>query len=568
MNIVALAPALRPTGGRRSFSRLWRRSESRARAVAELSCPLRRRPHYAPTFTCSTSVPRRDRVRLRVLADRSRLADRRRRGASASSHADRDLPGRHPTSGEPGGRRSRSSAQLGVNTVRVIVPWSQLAPDAELPQTPHDFNATDPDAYPAARLGGPRHDRRAQRRAVRHHDRPDGHRRRAAAGRRARHPPGRRPQFYAWKPNASRVRAVRAGAWARATAATTTRHGSPGTPTARGSASGRSGTSPTTARSLAPQGDPRPPRDRVQPAMYRSLVDAGWNGAAARPATGTTRSCSASSRRGATTAEPRGVGSPGMKPLVFVRALYCVDSQLPTSCAAPPPRSAAARPTPPARGGSGPEPGAVQGHRRRRPPLLRWYPPNQEQLRTTPTTTVAGRDRQPRRARSTGSTASTARAALPDLQHRVRLHHQPAQARHQATPGSSGDHGGLLPQLGRVLSLAQSAGHLFTQYLLPTRCPRPVRRLRRLRQRPADLRQASRRPPTTPSGCRSTCRCTSVTADAALEVWGCARPAQFARCDTGAADRSRSSSSPSRGAVHDDADGRRSPTPAATSTST
>ena len=80
---------------------------------------------------------------------------------------------------------------------------------------------------------------------------------------------------------------------------------------------------------LAPQGVPGHLKVENSPRMYRNLVDSGVERAAGGPATDpTTRSLWASWRRAG--ALNWGVFS-GMKPLIFLRALYCVDSQLPSA---------------------------------------------------------------------------------------------------------------------------------------------------------------------------------------------------------------------------------------------
>ena len=120
-------------------------------------------------------------------------------------------------------------------------------------------------------------------------------------------------------------------------------------------------------------------------------------------------------------------------------------------------------------------PGVVPGQRRISDhPYMRWYPPNREQ-NPDPTTgswhgrlQLARRDRQPRaRARPTPGGVRLAHAIL-DLEHRVRLHHQPAEARQPARdqtalPLPVGDaiDGRLLPQLGRIHLLEGPADRLF-----------------------------------------------------------------------------------------------------------
>ena len=93
--------------------------------------------------------------------------------------------------------------QLGATTVRVIVPWAQIAPSPTKTKKPN-FNATDPNAYPKAGLGPVRRDR-AGRQAVRDDGVLRRHRRRAALGRGPKPlgNPGESLAFLAWKPNAA-----------------------------------------------------------------------------------------------------------------------------------------------------------------------------------------------------------------------------------------------------------------------------------------------------------------------------------------------------------------------------
>ena len=151
------------------------------------------------------------------------------------------------------------------------------------------FDATDPAAYPATRLGGVRHDRpRPGRRATsgidlalagplrrlgRGHGRPKYDRNENRLQARSR------PTYEQWvqrgrDPLQRPLHARRAAA-----------------PLPRVT-SGRSGTSRTTAN-LAPQATDR--STSRSPAFYRGLLDAGFQ-ALTRPPTAPTRSCSASSR--------------------------------------------------------------------------------------------------------------------------------------------------------------------------------------------------------------------------------------------------------------------------------
>ena len=159
---------------------------------------------------------------------------------------------------------------------------------------------------------------------------------------------------------------------------------------------------------------------------------------------------------------------------------------------------------------------AVRGERRLRPPVHAVVSaerraqsrPDQRILDapTTPHSRVIGNLDA---ARSIACSACTGRAgALPDLRHRVRLHHEPAQAqpgpgvaRHRcgtSRPAVAADY----MNWAEYISWRNPRVRSFAQYPMydPVR-PLAVERLGRLRQRPADLERACRRPPTTPGAC-------------------------------------------------------------------
>jgi len=265
---------------------------------------------------------------------------------------------------------------LGAEVVRVSVPWQMIAPAPDSAQAPFGFDASDPAAYPAANwklwdtivtdarrdgitvdfdlMGG-------APRWARGPGRPAGN---------------SNPN---WEPSSA--------AYGQFVQAVATRYSgsydprrqalAPGDPTDLPRVSFWSiWNEPDYGPSLAPQGVPGDLTVENSPRMYRRLVDAAWAGLQAAghaPATDTILFGELAPRG----AKRWGVFS-GMKPLVFLRALYCVDS------AYRPLRGTAARMRgcPTTAAGSRRFPAqhpalfaasGVSDH-----PYMRWYPPNDE----------------------------------------------------------------------------------------------------------------------------------------------------------------------------------------------
>jgi hypothetical protein len=214
--------------------------------------------------------------------------------------------------------------ELGANTVRVIVPWSLVAPRADKAKKPN-FNATDPNAYPAAnwvpydnivtvaKADGLKVDFTF-----------DGAPRWAEQGKIPA-----KSTFFSWRPSPRDF-----GQFVQAIAKRYDGHFTP---------KGQSGplpavhfwsiwNEPNFGEDLGPQainGSSLP----VAPAIYRSLVAAGWkalkSNSAHRTDTILIGEYAADGLSGGPTKRaPQGYpGDLGqMKPLVFIRALYCVDN--------------------------------------------------------------------------------------------------------------------------------------------------------------------------------------------------------------------------------------------------
>jgi hypothetical protein len=265
---------------------------------------------------------------------------------------------------------------LGADVIRVSVHWNWITPSPNAKKAPHKFNASDPGAYPAVNW------RLWDEIVTTAHD--DGIRvdfdlmggaPRWALGR--GRPAGNTNQN--WEPSASAF-----GAFVRAIA---TRYSGSYNPGLDQSVSGDSNdlprvdfwtiwNEPDYGPSLAPQGVPGSLKVENSPRMYRNLVNAAWHSLQATGHTTHTDTIAFGELA------PRGESFwgvfSGMKPLTFLRALYCVDASY------RPLRGSAAR----IRGC----PATAAGSRRFRAqnpalfeasgvsdhPYMRWYKPNHE----------------------------------------------------------------------------------------------------------------------------------------------------------------------------------------------
>jgi hypothetical protein len=222
--------------------------------------------------------------------------------------------------GDPSGTL-RTLRDLGVGLIRVNLTWNQIAPAGNSTRRPGHFNATDPAAYSA---GGwapyDAFDRVAAADGIAVNFTLDGPAPLWATGSGA--PPGTTGYFRAnWEPSAKEF-----GYFVKAVG---TRYSGSYRP--RGSATPLPRVSfwsiwnePNYGYDIAPQGIGRNQSIPNSPHIYRNLVDAAWS---SLNATGH------NTRRdkilfGEVT--PHGVNAWGvfsnMKPLIFLRSLYCVDS--------------------------------------------------------------------------------------------------------------------------------------------------------------------------------------------------------------------------------------------------
>jgi hypothetical protein len=211
---------------------------------------------------------------------------------------------------------------LGVQRVRVNLTWNTVAPGATSTKRPKHFNASDPAAYPAG--GWAPYDaivRAGQTYGVEIDFTVDGPAPLWATGRGA--PKGTSGFFLAaWQPSAKEF-----GLFVRAVG---TRYS--GTYKPRGSATAIPRVSfwsiwnePNYGFDIAPQGIGSHQSIPNSPHIYRNLLDGAWS---ALQATGH-RTRSDRILFGEVT--PHGVAAWGvfsnMKPLIFLRSLYCVDSR-------------------------------------------------------------------------------------------------------------------------------------------------------------------------------------------------------------------------------------------------
>jgi hypothetical protein len=263
---------------------------------------------------------------------------------------------------------------LGVSRVRLAVRWMLIAPNARSHRRPHGFNATNPAAYPAgnwALLDAIVRDAHAQGIAVNFNV--VGGSPIWATGPGAPHD----KLHYNWEPSSREY-----GSFVRALG---TRYSGNYDPNTKSVAPGNANDLPVVTEwsiwnepdygpSLAPQGVPGNLTVEKSPSMYRSLVDAAWS---ALHATGHGHDTILFGEVAPRGYDNFGVFS-GMKPLRFMRAMYCVDSRYRELRGT----AAAIRGCPTTAAGSSRFPGAhpalfgASGFADH--PYDRWYPPNVE----------------------------------------------------------------------------------------------------------------------------------------------------------------------------------------------
>jgi len=210
---------------------------------------------------------------------------------------------------------------LGVQRVRVNVTWNQIAPQASSRQAPKGFTATNPAAYPASGWGiYDEIDRAAAADGISLDFTLNGPAPLWATGTGA--PRGTTGYFLAdWEPSAAQY-----GSFVRAVG---TRYDGSYKPAGSATALPRISfwsiwNEPNYGYDLGPQGTGTRQSTPNSPRMYRGLADAAWSGL--QSSGHTTRSDTI--LFGEVT--PHGLNAWGvfsnMKPLVFLRSLYCVNS--------------------------------------------------------------------------------------------------------------------------------------------------------------------------------------------------------------------------------------------------
>ncbi len=215
---------------------------------------------------------------------------------------------------------------LGANTVRVTIPWSQIAPNSRSRRKPR-FNATDPNAYAAANWTP--YDnivRQAKMDGITVDFTVTGGAPRWAEG--SDIPRVATNAYYTWKPNAADYGQFVQAVGKRYDGSFTPHGQSAPLPSVRFWAIFNE---PNFGEDLGPQAI-RGSTVSVAPMMYRSLVASGWK---ALQATGHGRDTILIGEFAARGADGRATqrfpqGFPGdfdqTKPLEFIRTLYCVDS--------------------------------------------------------------------------------------------------------------------------------------------------------------------------------------------------------------------------------------------------
>ncbi len=211
--------------------------------------------------------------------------------------------------------------RLGVDRVRVFLPWATIAPDPSSSSRPAGFKADDPSAYPAAPVAlFDTIDREAAKRRIGLDFTVGAPAPLWATG--PGSPPGS-PYAGSWMPSAAEF-----GDFMRAIG---TRYGGHYTPP------GASGplpavhfwsvwNEPNYGPYLAPQAIAHSTIE-VSPRLYRGLLDAAWSALSATGHSRDTILIGETAPAGITTGDHPGNFS-GMVPLRFIRALYCVDDSL------------------------------------------------------------------------------------------------------------------------------------------------------------------------------------------------------------------------------------------------
>jgi hypothetical protein len=419
---------------------------------------------------------------------------------------------------------------LGVTMIRFDATWSQIAPAPNSRRPPRRFNAANPAAYPAANWRP--FDaviRAAQADGIQVNLDLDGALSTTplwAVG--PGSPRTKTGPHRNWEPNARLY-----GLFARAVA---TRYR--GTYVPRGSTTPLPRVSfwsiwnePNYGPSLAPQALPGHPGVEFSPLLYRNLVDAAWTALAGTGHGHDSIIFGEVAPRGSA-----GFGQfNGMKPLPFLRALYCLDSRY------RPLRGSAAR----LRGC----PGTARGFAARHPglfkatafsdhPYMRWYPPNKE-AQPDPGYSSLGEIRLLERALDRVQLAYGSHRKLPIYDTEFGYITTPPKHDNQIEPGGKRYPWPTQATAAYYLNWAEYISWRdprivsFDQYLLADAVPANkstdwggfASGLLNYNMTPKPTYAAWRIPLYMPV--------TSGSIGQALEVWGCVRPAPFAALDTG-----------------------------------
>jgi hypothetical protein len=226
------------------------------------------------------------------------------------------------------GQAMKHFRSLGANTVRVIVEWAHIAPNAE-GKKPKGFNATNPNSYPAANWAPIDNIARA---AAANHIKLDftlsGGAPLWAENTKGLPKQGRNPEF-AWKPNA--------GAYGQFVTAVAKRYSGSFAPTGQGKLPAVKFwaiyNEPNFGEDLGPQAI-HGSRVSYAPLMYRGLLNAGWKALHRTLKHPGTIIWGEFAARGNNFHKPWKKGPEGLpgdygqtKPLEFLRTLYCVSSK-------------------------------------------------------------------------------------------------------------------------------------------------------------------------------------------------------------------------------------------------
>jgi hypothetical protein len=417
---------------------------------------------------------------------------------------------------------------LGAQTIRLAVRWQAIAPDPNSRRPPRHFDGSDPAAYPAAKWAiWDQIVRDASQAGIAVVFNVAGGAPRWALG------PGE-PQHADnadWDPSASMY-----GAFVQALG---TRYSGEYDPSLGRTQSGDANdlprvslwsiwNEPNYGPSLAPQGVPRHEQVPNSPRYYRGLVDAAWS---ALHRTG----------HGPDTiligeVAPRGLRTwglfSGMKPLIFVRELYCLDTRYRPYRGA----AAAARGCPTTAAGS-------RRFRARNPalfeaagfsdhPYMRWYPPDHEG-QPDPNYASLGEIGNLERALNRAQRAYGSGAQMPVWDTEFGYITDPPKHRDQGNHWVSPQTAAYYLNWAEYLSWRDPRIMSFSQYLL--RDPLPARKSNDWGGYASGLLTYSGSRKATYDAWRLPIYLPVTTASRGerLSVWGCARPALFALRDTG-----------------------------------